>query len=190
MEAAQLLQQLRLGDEKAFETIFRQHYPMLCRFAAPFLYDAESAEEAVQEVMVTVWEKREQLEIATSLKSYLFGAVHKHCLNWIKHDQVKARYRQETLATAPLAEAPDGFASELEQQISRAIQKLPEERRKVFLLSREEGLKYREIADKLGISIKTVENQMGKALRFLREELQDYLVWVGVGLYLLLKNLG
>lgn len=190
MEAAELLiQRLRTGDEEAFETIFRNHYAVLCRFAGRFFSDAQSAEEAVQEVMVRLWEKREAIQLTSNIRSYLFGAVHKHCLNLLKHEQVKARFQEETQFLGTDFVPPDDVSGELEEKISSAIQSLPEERRKVFLLSREEGLKYREIADKLNLSIKTVENQMGKALKFMREELHEFMIWIGIGLYILLKNI-
>lgn len=185
--ADHLFQKIRSGDEAAFESLFRTLYPVLCNFAGRFFSDPAVAEEAVQEVMVRFWEKRETIQLNSSIKSYLFGAVHKHCLNLIKHEQVKSRYAQEIQAQGNGFVEPEE-PSGLQEKITDSIQRLPEERRKVFLLSREEGLKYREIAEKLNISVKTVENQMGKALQFLRKELQEFMVWIGIGLYLLLKN--
>ena len=136
-------------------------------------------------MFLVVWEKREALIITTSLKSYLYRAVHNRCLNRIKHTSVRDEHREhtryvgETTVESPMQTL---LGNELSVQIQRAIQKLPEQCRLAFTLSRYEELKYGEIADQLGISIKTVENQIGKALRILRTELSDYLpillVWL------------
>lgn len=169
---------IRQGDERVFETVFRQFYAPLCRYASQFLPDADDAEEEVQAMFLAFWEKRDGLIISISLKSYLFRAVHNRCLNRIKHFAIREEHRQHTLYTAEASvESPVQaiLGDELSGRVQVAIQKLPEQCRLVFTLSRFEELKYQEIADQLGISIKTVENQIGKALRILRTELSDYL---------------
>ncbi|GAB3992408.1 RNA polymerase sigma-70 factor [Spirosoma daeguense] len=169
---------IRAGSERDFEAVFRQHYASLCRYARQLLADPDDAEEEVQAMFLALWEKRSGLIITVSLKSYLFRAVHNRCLNRIKHASVRNEHREyvqyagETVADSP---AQAVISDELSDQLQRAIQKLPEQCRLAFTLSRFEELKYGEIADRLGISIKTVENQIGKALRILRTELSDYL---------------
>lgn len=169
---------IRQGNERVFEGVFRQFYAPLCRYARQFLPDADDAEEEVQAMFLSFWEKRDGLLITISLKSYLFRAVHNRCLNRIKHFAIREEHRQHTLYTSETTtESPVQaiLGDELAERLQRAIQKLPEQCRLVFTLSRFDELKYQEIADQLGISIKTVENQIGKALRMLRAELSDYL---------------
>lgn len=173
-----LVEAIRHGDERTYEAVFRQHYAPLCRYARQFLPDPDEAEEEVQAMFLTLWEKRDGLFITTSLKSYLFRAVHNRCLNRIKHFAIRDEHRQHTLyAGEATVESPVNtlLGDELTDRLQVAIQKLPEQCRLAFTLSRFEELKYQEIADQLGISVKTVENQIGKALRILRSELSDYL---------------
>ena len=131
--------------------------------------------------MVRVWTNRASLAIESSLRSYLFRAVRNGCMNVKKHmkvrDEYKAYMEHDSLGNHHSREE-EMIISELEQKIREAIDHLPMERRKVFILSRYEGLTYGQIAEKLDISVKTVENQMGKALKMLREELRDYLPWI------------
>ncbi|GAB3718323.1 RNA polymerase sigma-70 factor [Spirosoma flavus] len=173
-----VIEAIRAGSERDFEAVFRQYYASLCRYARQLLPDADDAEEEVQAMFLALWEKRNGLIISVSLKSYLFRAVHNRCLNRLKHAAVRnehreyVEYRGEAIADSPVEEL---MGDELANQLQRAIQKLPEQCRLAFTLSRFEELKYGEIAERLGISIKTVENQIGKALRILRTELSDYL---------------
>lgn len=174
----EIVSAIRRGDEQAFEQTFRTYYPRLCNYACTMLKDEEESEEVVQTVFLTIWEKREDLEITLSLKSYLYRAVHNHCLNRFKHANVREAHKDHTLYVS--SGSYDSVtevihASELEERIEKAVSTLPEQCQKAFRLSRFEELKYQEIADQLGISIKTVENQIGKALKILRAELADYL---------------
>ncbi|MBX7125308.1 MAG: RNA polymerase sigma-70 factor [Cyclobacteriaceae bacterium] len=174
----QLLNAVRTGSEDAFETIFRRWYQPLCRYAWAFLREHARAEEVVQAAFLQIWEKREEIDIRTSLKSYLYRMVRNSCLNVIKHDKIRQRHFVSTMAAGePEGEAVDKnlAANELETKIYSAMQMLPEQCRLVFQLSRFEDLRYAEIAAQLQISVKTVENQMGKALRIMREQLKDYL---------------
>jgi len=168
---------LSKGDLKAYEMFFKTHYNHLCNYANTFLKDRDEAEEVVQNSFATLWEKRQTIQISGSVKSYMFSMVQNNSLNVLKHEKVKQKHVGEVLATTKEADTddPEIHAVELEERIFSALQKLPEKCRMVFKLSRFEELKYAEIADKMEISIKTVENQMGKALRLMREELRDYL---------------
>jgi RNA polymerase sigma-70 factor (ECF subfamily) len=183
---------IRRGDEQAFEKTFRQYYPRLCNYAGSLLKDEEEGEEVVQTVFLTIWEKREDLEITLSLKSYLYRAVHNHCLNRFKHASVREVHREHTLyfsSDSHESVTEVIHANELQERIEKAVSNLPEQCQKAFRMSRFEELKYQEIADQLGISIKTVENQIGKALKILRTELADYLPSVLWGVYFIIEQL-
>jgi RNA polymerase sigma-70 factor (ECF subfamily) len=181
----------KIEDKAAFEALFRTHYSKLCGYANTFLKDPDASEEIVQEVMFRIWVNRESLYFTTSINSYLFRAVRNSCLNFLKHLDIREDYKTWNKARGDGSEqsAEDSMmVSELEQKIRDAIDKLPLERRKVFILSRYDGLTYAEIATRLGISVKTVENQMGKALKTLREELADYLPWLVLFFFNIFKN--
>jgi RNA polymerase sigma-70 factor, ECF subfamily len=157
---------------------FKSFYQPLCNYAYTFLQDKEEAEEIVQATFLSVWEKRAALSIRTSAKSYLYAMVRNACLNVIKHEKIKQKYAGEELALAARgyeSVTQTISSNELESRIQDALEKLPEQCRLVFKLSRFEELKYTEIAEQLEISVKTVENHMGKALKIMREQLKDYL---------------
>lgn len=168
-----------LQDESGFETIFRQFFPGLCAYANRFTSDMDAAEEVVQTVFIHLWEKRTELNIQTSLKSYLFRAVHNRCLNLKRNDAVRVRHHQLHQDSREQSEFFDpAIVSDVQQRMYEAIGKLPPQRARIFRMSRFEALSYREIAEKLGLSVKTVEAQMGKALKQLRFWLQDLrVIW-------------
>lgn len=175
---SEILLAIRQGNERLYETVFRKYYQSLCNYGCGILKDMDDAEEVVQSIFLKLWEQREGIEINVSLKSYLYRAVHNTCLNRLKHLKIQDTYRQhlgdyleETFDSA--TDIMDG--NELQNRISEALEKLPEQCKIIFKMSRFEELKYQEIANKLGLSIKTVENQIGKALRIMRNELSDYL---------------
>ncbi len=170
-------EKIRRGDEQAFEKLFRAYYPSMCTYAFHFLNNRKEAEEITQEIFLKLWEKRTSLHIRTSIKNYLFRAVKNHCLNQIQHRRVKKQYIR-TLQDHPQRNPnPSDFLLEpwLAEEIENAIHAMPEKRKEIFRLSREEGQTYKEIADKLHLSVKTVEAQMGLALKNLREKLKEYL---------------
>lgn len=172
---------VRIRTQADFEALFKAHYSSLCAYANGFLKDTDASEEVVQEVMFRIWTGRETLAIESSVKSYLFRAVRNGCMNVIKHLNIRDEYKTYREREEPgiqRSQEDEMIVSELEQRIRGAIDHLPVERRKVFIMSRYDGLSYSQIAEKLGISVKTVENQMGKALKSLREELSDYLPWL------------
>jgi len=162
----------------------------MCGFANKYVQDVHEAEEIVQNCFVKFWENKTDLKVNSSLRSYLFSSVKNACLNQIKHLKVKEDYKihnEKEIELFQYSVDDDLEASELESKISKTISELPDARRQIFILSRYEGLKYKEIADKLKISIKTVENQMGSALKYLKAELAEYIVTVIV-LLSILKN--
>jgi RNA polymerase sigma-70 factor (family 1) len=169
---------IRQGNERIFEVVFRKYYQSLCNYANSMLKEMDEAEEIVQNLFSGIWEKRADLEINLSLKSYLYRAVHNHCLNRIKHLKIREEYQQYAntyYESSYESVSQSVMKNELDRKIEEAIEKLPEQCRLIFRLSRFEELKYHEIAEQLGISPKTVENQIGKALKILRTELAEYL---------------
>lgn len=173
-----LFSQVKEGNEKAFEQLFKTYYANLVNYAFLILKEKAGAEEAVQDMFFKIWENRESIEIKSSFKSYCFRAVHNQCLNVVKHVNIREEYKQFNESERQYDEQNQEDRSgefELERKIAEAIESMPEVRKKVFKLSRVDGLKYREIAEQLGISVKTVEIHMSKALASLRKDLGEYL---------------
>lgn len=147
-------------------------------YAYNFLKEQEASEEICQEVFFQLWINREKTEIKTAISSYLYRAVRNRCINLIKHIDIRENYKQynsEQLESNQSHSTDALTVSELDQKIRTAIDQMPLQRKKIFIMSRYEELTYKEIAEKMGLSKKTIENQMGKALQYLREELKDYL---------------
>ncbi|MFP4555319.1 MAG: RNA polymerase sigma-70 factor [Bacteroidales bacterium] len=168
---------IRQDNVKEFEKVFRKLYKPLCLYAFRFLVDMDSAEEIVQDLFYNYWKKRKSITIDTSLKSYLYQAVKHKCYKEIDHAAVKEKYSNETKHFAESNSNEDTSTietAELAQIIDDTLNQLPDRCRQVFELSRFEGLKYHEIAKKLSISIKTVEANMGKALKLFRVNLKEY----------------
>jgi RNA polymerase sigma-70 factor, ECF subfamily len=173
-----VLKELRNGDAKSLKLLFDTFYASLCNYAFQFLNDYDMAEEVVQNLFVKIWEKRNTLEIETSVKNYLFRSVRNQCINLIQHEKVKQLHAQKIKEALFAEDASESYYldDEMASRIESAIETLPEKRREIFRLSREEGLKYREIAEKLEISVKTVETQMGLALKALRDKCRNLLL--------------
>jgi RNA polymerase sigma-70 factor (ECF subfamily) len=177
LEAQALTRRIRDGDVAAFEAAFRMHYAALCAFARHRVGSIDAAEELVQETFLRVWQNRERLDPAQSLRSYLYRAVLNHALNELKHRRVETRWlRLESTAPSSLdAGADDAVqANELAAAIAHTLDSLPDRCRLIFSMSRDQGLTYAEIGNILGISIKTVETQMGRALKALRAGLAAF----------------
>lgn len=179
-----LTQSASIYDDDAFEQLFKSHYKSLHIYVNTMLRDEEMAEEIVQNMFMRFWEKRNLLDINTSIKAYLYKCVHNDTLNYLKHQKVKARYQEHAVYTSSNSEPASHKVelSELESKLYEAMSDLPEQCRAIFQMSRFEELKYREIAEQMGLSIKTVENQMGKALRILRLKLVDFLALIVIGI--------
>ncbi len=166
-----------LSDERVFEQVFRDHYQAMANFALKYLGDTDLAEEVVQDVFSTVWQKADEISVKTNMKSYLYGAVRNYCLNHIKHQKVEQTYISRSLHAHNHLDISDILEyDELKVKIDEALDELPPKCRQVFEMSRFEDKKYKEIAEELDISLKTVENQMGKALKHMRSVLKEYLV--------------
>jgi len=172
-----------------FEKLFREHFTALCYFARKYLGDLDSSKEIVHSVFVRIWENRAEFEWDKPAKSYLFTAVYNRSMNFIRDNRKFMAHDTSDLKEDGAGSA--GFTdtlevAELEGRIKTALRRLPEKCREVFELNRFEGRKYAEIADHLNISVKTVETQMSKALKILKEELKDYLY---IFLLFILKNM-
>jgi RNA polymerase sigma-70 factor (family 1) len=169
-------QELSANTHHDYEVIFRSYYERLCHYANMWLKDMDASEEVVQNTFVKLWEKRDSIKVELSVKSYLYRAVYNASINEIKHQKVKDNYANMHNNHEPSNELhSQSELKELESRIEKALKSLPEQCRLIFQMSRYQDLKYREIADILNISIKTVENQMGKALKMMRMNLSDYL---------------
>jgi RNA polymerase sigma-70 factor, ECF subfamily len=166
-------------DESAFETIFKDNFKKLQSYAITIVSDENVAEEMVQNVFFKLWDRVEKINIQSSIAAYLYRAVYNESCNYLKHQKVKQgffNYTKHAMSDISTEKASKKIlVTELEQRIKNALNNLPEQCRTVFQLSRFEELKYQQIADTLGISIKTVEAQMGKALKIMRVKLVDYL---------------
>jgi RNA polymerase sigma-70 factor (ECF subfamily) len=172
-----LQRRLQGGDEGAFDSVFRTHYPHLVRMGESILRERSLAEEIAQEVMLELWRRRASLQLEQGFRAYLIRATRNRALNHVRHQQVVAR---EAAAVAlDRRSSPSGedemLSGELESAIRQAIAEMPDKSREVFQLSRDQGLKYVEIASALDISVKTVEKRMGLALAHLRERLAGWL---------------
>lgn len=173
----------RAGDVGAFEAIFRRYYQHLCAFAERLLHSPDASRDAVQDVFVAIWHQRDACQGCDNLRFYLFTAVRNRVLKLIRHQRVVERTRERMTAeqrspgTGSAPETPDEelAASELAATVELIIQQLPERSREAYLLHRREGLSYAEIADVMGVSIRTVENHIARALRGLREGLSDWI---------------
>ncbi len=161
-----------------FDRIYVSYYPRMFRFAKEYVLFEEDAENIVQDVFLVLWEKRNVLDIQVGLMAYLFSLVKNRCLDYLRRNMVADEYKQElSLKYSALYQMDYVFSSEedIENTIESAINKLPERCREIFIKSRIEGKKYREIAKELNIAENTVENQISIALKKLRLELKDYL---------------
>jgi RNA polymerase sigma-70 factor, ECF subfamily len=173
----ELFARLRAGEQAAFDAIFRAHYAALVGLAEGMLRSRAAGEDVVQEVMLELWRRRETVMIQESLRAYLVRSTRNRALNQIRHAKVQRKAEPELARDE--AVVPTGasllVAGELRKAITAAVAELPPACREVFMLSRTQGLRYAEIAETLGISVKTVESQMGKALRHMRNRLAQWL---------------
>jgi RNA polymerase sigma-70 factor (ECF subfamily) len=177
-----LIERIRAGDEDAFEQLFRRYYRELCLYAARIDGSLGTGEEIVQEVFFRIWTHRDRLIVTSSLAGYLYTAVRNYALNQRARAQTESRYRAAQLleALATPTESPQADealrTAEMASAIDRAIAQLPPRCRQAFVLRRQHHLSYAEIARIMQIAPKTVEIQIGNALKVLRRELED---WMG-----------
>lgn len=179
------INRLKEGDEKIFQTIVEKWYPRICILIQSYVGNKSVAEEITQDVLLSLWENREKLTINTSLESYLYVLAKHRSIDYIRRrkleindninlesESIRLQIGGELLENDLLE---DLIFKEFTIQLEEAIMELPDISRRIFLLSREQNLKNREIAEKLGISIKTVEYHISKALTFLREKIKFFI---------------
>ncbi len=171
------LSKIRKGDIRAFESLFHQYYPGMCSYAESLIKKENIAEEIVQDVFYNIWKNKNDLHITNNWQSYLYRAVFNNSMMYLrkaKREMLLDERWAETQMHSPDNPSDELEAKELNAIILYTLQKLPERARQIFNMNRFEGLKYREIADKLSISLKTVEANMGKALKALRTSLDEF----------------
>jgi len=172
----EIIGRIRQGDVEQFESLFRSSYVSLVRYAKTLIKDHDNAEEIVQDLFFRLWHDKEKIKIESSLNGYLFRSVHNRCLHYIEHNRVVERHAEEmSYRQTDSQENPSDILhyKELQARIARILERLPERCGKIFYMSRFEGLKYTEIAEKLSVSVKTVESNMGRALKEFRKELTE-----------------
>ncbi len=172
----EIIRRIRQGDTGQFESLFRSSYVSLVRYAKTIVKDHDTSEEIVQDLFFRIWQDREKIKIESSLNGYLFRAVHNRCLHWIDHNRIVERHAAEmALKEEVNMETPDEIIrySELQAKIAKILERLPERCGQIFCMNRFEGLKYSEIAEKMSVSVKTVEANMGRALKEFRKALKE-----------------
>lgn len=176
-----LMRRIRDGDESAFAALFDQYVVPLCIFVLPYVHSREASADVVHDVFLRLWQRRDQLDVHDSVKAYLYRATRNRALNLLRRDALEQRWKEEVVREA--GDEPAAVIATPDESMDRATlvaavesvaAELPERCRMVFMLRWRDGLRYGEIAEAMGISSKTVENQMTRALRTLRERLAPY----------------
>ena len=172
-----LIDKMKGGDRESFNKVFRRYYSPLTRFCVRFVGDGDQAAEIVQDLVVKLWTNREKLTVTSSFESYMLRSVRNSAITYINreraHNDVNERiYTNDSDANDPSETLQ---SNNLEASYKKVLATMPEKRREVFLASRFDGMKYAEIAAKMGLSQKTVEAHMSAAIKQLREGLKEYL---------------
>jgi len=174
--------ELRQGEKKAFEAVYNEFFGVLFHLCLHYINDQKASEEIVQDTFLKLWEIRESLNDNSNVKNFLYTITKNNCLNYLRNRKIclkhqeKIKYLEMQFNFEALENLGDYLQfEELRKKIDEALAKLPSEINETFKLSRFEELTYKEIAEQQGVSIKTVEARISKALRILRVELKDYL---------------
>lgn len=171
------IEKIKAGDRESFNQVFRRYYSPMVRFCIRYVADSDLASEIVQDLFVKLWSNREKISFNTSFESYMLTSVRNSALTYINKERSHAEanlrvFSEESDNTDPSETLQ---SNNLEESYRKILKDMPEKRREVFLASRYDGLKYSEIAEKLGISQKTVEAQMSAAIKQLKDGLKAYL---------------
>lgn len=168
-----LIVQLKTSDRKAFEEIYNRYWKQMLALACLKIEDADESQEIVQQIFITLWERREELIIKSSLSGYLSVAVKYKIINTLNKRYIRRRHLENLPTTSFAQDSTTEWLEfeELQRKITKTIEELPEKCRLVFVLSRDQGLSQKKIAEKLQISEKTVEAHLGKAIKSLRSKL-------------------
>jgi RNA polymerase sigma-70 factor (ECF subfamily) len=176
-----ILNELKQGDVHAFSFLFNKYYKDLVLFGGRFLSDKSACEDIVQSIFLKLWQDKESIEINTSIKSFLLKSVQNGCLDIIRHHKIRYNYEENVQLKFVLEETEcENYIlySDLKSHLDDALAQLPETYREAFELNRFDGLKYKEIAEKLHVSERTVEVRIGKALGLLRKHLKDFFILI------------
>jgi len=168
-----IFKKIKEGNIEEFETLFRSYYESLCRYAYRFVENMETAEEIVQDLFYVLWKERENIQIFTTVEGYLYRSVRNKSLQYIEKVKVREEYCNMITGNSDIetyTPQEELEYKELEQHLEEALNRLPERRQKIFRMNRMEGKKYNEIASELNISVKTVESEISKSLRELRNK--------------------
>ena len=186
---------LTIGDEETYILLFREYYVSLCAYSRRYVGRRDIAEEIVSETFFTIWENRSKIKITSSVKSYLFQAVCNNSLNYLrklkKENTTEEYFLKSDFENIAFTESLDEIESQslvmedINKKIEEAVNLLPEQQQRAFRLKRFEGKKTKEVAEIMGISVKTVEMHLSKSMLNLRQKLKDYLP--AFLLYMLLK---
>ena len=175
---------IKKGDKDAFNKLFLQYYDRLCQFVGYYIQDTDTVENIVQDLFFKIWINRNTWNFTPNIVSYLYKAARNYSLNYLKNSKIKDKSLDEYSKSFNLSETPEKefIDREFNDSVHEAINELPEQCRIIFKMNKFDGLKYAEIADIKNISVKTVETQMGRALKYLRKRLAALLIVI------LLKN--
>ena len=176
----ELVFRIKNGNKKAFEQVFHQYYGVLCSLAKRYMKDTDMSEEMVCQVFFHLWENRYNLEVDSSLKNYLIRSVHNRCLNALRHQKVVEKHAtdfafDQSIGVESITPHDCVLQSEIETIIKKVVASLPEQCRRIFIMSREENLSHKEIADQLKVSVNTVKTQLSRGTSRLKEALKDYM---------------
>lgn len=164
------------NDQDAFKEIFYTYFNSLCYFANQYTNTKQESEDLVQDVFFDIWDKRKNIVINSSLKNYLVSSVRNRCVDFTRKQKTKDKYLSATISQTISLEYNDYPILELRAALQKALEKLPAQSSQIFQLNRFQGLTYTQIAEKLSISVKTVEAHMSRVLKFLQAELRDFLL--------------
>lgn len=176
-QPSHLVERIRAGDEEAFDILFKEYYSNLCRFGWRYVKSKAVAEEVVQDVFTYIWENRSDWKPLGTVRGYLYKSVKHRAIDYLKHQQVADQYLDLMKAEINYVTIDINDEQEeanLRESIAKAIENLPERGKMVFKLHRYDGLSYKEIAQVMDISVKTVENQMTRVFKLLRQDLSHF----------------
>ncbi len=177
LKDTRIVNKIRKGDISTFESLFHEFYPGMCSYAESLVSKPDIAEEVVQEVFFNIWKNKNSFKIVVSLKTYLFRSVFNNSMLYLRNRKRERKLNENWTEFQPVQRneiTEEMEAREMNALISFTLHSLPERTQEIFRLSRFEGLKYKEIAEKLSISVKTVEANMGKALKALKISIEEY----------------
>ena len=159
--------------KEEYKRVFEEYYNPLCNFAYKYVENSDTAEDVVQEVFVQMWQKRKEIKLTGNVKSYLFQSTRNKAIEYIRRNKLQAAYVEEERLKAETTYEIDNDSENyiIKEQLFKSIRQLPPKCQKIFVLSKMNGLTYNEIAEELNLSVKTVENQIGRGLKLLRERL-------------------